>query len=308
MRILLATDFSTDAETARALIAGMAVPAGSAVRVVHAVEPLPMVAAFAPAAVTTISEGAERQAREQLRTAAAGLEGPGRTVDVAIGYGRGADVVIDEALAFHPDLIVMGSRGRGAIASAVLGSVSAEVIDRAPCPVLIARKKTLSAVLLADDGSASAALGAALVTAPFLRGTAVRVVSVVDSPYPLLTGDPTGAGTMAAVSAYEEVLPILREAHAKVARERVASLAAAGVTASAEIREGDTVAELVASAVDHRDDLVIVGSRGKTGIRRLVLGSVARGVLFAAPCSVLVAHPPAPARVAEDGETAMARR
>ncbi len=308
MRILLATDFSGYAEIAGALVAGMALPAGSAVRVVHGVEPLPMLSAFAPAAVTTIAEGVERESRDRLHAAAAGLEGPGRSVDVALGYGRGADIVIDEAEAFHPDLIVMGSRGRGAIASAVLGSVSAEVIDRAPCPVLIARKSTLGGVLLADDGSRSASLGAALVAAPYLRGAAVRVVSVVDAPYPLLTGDPTGAGTMAAISAYEEALPILREAHGKIAHDRVASLAAAGVSASAEVREGDTVAELVASAVEHQDDLVIVGSRGTTGLRRLVLGSVARGVLFAAPCSVLVAHAPVTASVAEDGETAMARR
>ncbi len=292
MRVLLATDFSGYAETARVLVAGLALPAGSTVRVVHAVEPLPLISAFAPAALTAMAEGAEEQARAQLRSAAASLAAPGRSVDVALGSGRAADVILEQTSGFHPDLIVMGSRGRGAIASAVLGSVSAEVIDRAPCAVLIARTSALRAIVLAEDGSVSSARGAALLGSAFLRGANVRVVSVVDAPYPLAVGDPTGSAAMAAVRMYEDTLPVLRDTQAKIARERVAALAAAGVAATSEVREGDAAAELIASAVEHHADLIVVGSRGETGLRRLVLGSVARSVVHGAPCSVLVAHAP----------------
>jgi nucleotide-binding universal stress UspA family protein len=54
---------------------------------------------------------------------------------------------------------------------------------------------------------------------------------------------------------------------------------------------GDAVAELLATAEDLGADLVIVGSHGRTGFRRLVLGSVSEGVVRGAGCPVIVARP-----------------
>ncbi|HEV8654675.1 MAG TPA: universal stress protein, partial [Candidatus Limnocylindria bacterium] len=95
-------------------------------------------------------------------------------------------------------------------------------------------------------------------------------------------------GTYAAVQAYYDSLPALREATAKVARERAAALVAAGLAATSEIREGDAAAELIAAAAEAHADCIIIGSHGRTGVTRLFLGSVARAVLFDAPCSVLI--------------------
>jgi nucleotide-binding universal stress UspA family protein len=62
----------------------------------------------------------------------------------------------------------------------------------------------------------------------------------------------------------------------------------AGLEADAEVREGDPAHEIVLSARHHGAGLVVVGTRGQTGLRRLILGSVARKVLLHAPCSVLI--------------------
>jgi nucleotide-binding universal stress UspA family protein len=62
----------------------------------------------------------------------------------------------------------------------------------------------------------------------------------------------------------------------------------AGLQADAEVREGDPAHEIVLSARQHGAGLVVVGTRGQTGLRRLILGSVARKVLLHAPCSVLI--------------------
>ncbi len=55
-----------------------------------------------------------------------------------------------------------------------------------------------------------------------------------------------------------------------------------------ELREGDPAGEIVAAAREDGADLVIMGSRGHTGVTRLVLGGVAHAVLTHAPCSVLI--------------------
>lgn len=292
MRILLATDFSHYAETARSLARSLPLPAGSRIRVVHAIEPVATVAMFAPAAIATLTEAAEAEAKAEVMKAARDLERDGVTVEAVVGFGRAADVIVDEAQAFAPDLIVIGSRGRGGVATSVLGSVSAEVVDRAPCPVLVARRNGLGTIVLAEDGSSYAAAGArTLVDLPIFRGSRVRVVSVVDVPFPVVFADPTATSTaVEAFRAYEDAMPKLRETHGAFARDRAATLVAGGLLATAEQREGDAASEIIAAARELGAGCIVVGSRGQTGLRRLMLGSVARAILFHAPCSVLVVH------------------
>ena len=292
MRVLLATDFSTNAEKARDLVAGLALPTNSAVQVVHVIEPMPYVNAFAPLPMLELSDYAERELRGELETFVRPLLAPDRNVERVLPFGRAADIIVGEATHHGADLIVIGSRGRGGVASMILGSVSAEVVDRAPCPVLVARTRTLHRILLAEDGSPNAALGAALIAslAP-LRSLPVRVVSVAETGLPYAaTMDPLASS--AAVEAYYDALPAFREERERLCRERAAQLRKAGVNATSEFREGDAAAELIKAAAQDKSDCIVIGSRGKTGVTRVALGSVARAVLFHAECSVLVTHAP----------------
>ena len=290
MRILLATDFSAYADTARSLVNSMALPEGSRIRIVHAIEPMTTVAIFASAAL--LNDATEREARDLVQTTESFLTAPGRQVDGVIGIGRAADVVIDECEGFKPDLLVVGSRGRGGIATTVLGSVSAELVDRSPCPVLVARTNRLAKVVLAEDGSASAVAGARAITdLPAIASCKVRVVSVVDARFPIVLADPGLPQTaLDAFREFEDSLPQLRAAYAAFARERAEALSSAGISATWEQREGHAAAELLAAASEQHADCIVIGSRGHTGIRRFMLGSIARSVLFHAPCSVLIAH------------------
>jgi len=292
MRVLVATDFSDKARIAHALVKSLALPAGSQIHVVYAIEPITTVQVFAPSALLTISQAAQEEAASEAKREAKALERPFVESTAYVGLGRAADVVLAEAESFRPDLLVVGSRGHGGIASAVLGSVSAELVDRAPCPVLIARTKTLSSLVLAEDGSAYASAGARVIRdIPALAALPVHVVSVTDAPFPRLAIDPSATGaSLAAYRAYEETLPKFRAAHEALARDRAVALRTAGIDATHSMREGDAGAELIAAAAERKADCIVVGSRGQTGIRRLALGSVARSVLFHAPCSVLVVH------------------
>jgi nucleotide-binding universal stress UspA family protein len=290
MRVLIATDFSPHAEDAVKIVRGMPLPSGSTVRVLHAIEPFAEVATLNPVAINTFAETAMAQVNSELDVIAARLGAPGCVVETISVLGRVADAIVEEAERAKADLIVMGSRGHRAVTSALLGSVSAEVVDRAPCPVLIARGPSLRTVILAEDGSETADAGARLLSAlPALSRLEVRVVSVIDAPFPsLLVGTDAPMATYAAVQAYSESLPALRDATAKIAHDRAAALTAAGIAATSEVREGDAAAQLIAAATAARADCIVIGTHGRTGVARLFLGSVARGVLFNAPCSVLI--------------------
>jgi nucleotide-binding universal stress UspA family protein len=309
MRILLATDLSSDSEIAQTLVMGMPLPAGSRIRAVYAVEPLSATATFAVMPLPEMPSDIADDARRELAKIARTLQRACVTIETAARTGRAADVIVDESLEFGPDLIVMGNRGRGAIASTLLGSVSAEVIDRAPAPVLIARRPTLAGVVLAEDGSESAAAGARFVAAyaPFAN-TAVHVVSVTDVPYPVVLADPTGTSTaVEAYATYQMSVEATRARQEAALSARLLALRELRITTTGERREGDAASELIAAAAARRADCIVIGSRGQTGLRRFVLGSVARSVLHHAPCSVLVAHAPAPTEPA-DRELVSSRR
>jgi nucleotide-binding universal stress UspA family protein len=67
---------------------------------------------------------------------------------------------------------------------------------------------------------------------------------------------------------------------------------ASGPEARAAVRTGVPYREIVALALDERADLIVIGSHGRGGLNRMLLGSVADRVIRLAPCAVLAVHPP----------------
>jgi nucleotide-binding universal stress UspA family protein len=85
----------------------------------------------------TVAQDAARQALERTAEAIAGLA-PG-SVELVVEAGPAGSVICDLASERGVDVIVVGSRGRGAFKRAVLGSVSTHIVHSAPCPVLVVR-------------------------------------------------------------------------------------------------------------------------------------------------------------------------
>ena len=186
------------------------------------------------------------------------------------------------------DLVVVGSRGHGTIESMLLGSVSAEVVDHSPAPVLVARSDQATRVVLAWDGSSWARRAADLLrTSPIFAGSNVRVVSVTDVEVPWWTGFPE-AGSAELMPMYLDAMDASRKQHDELARAMTSELQAAGLTAEADRRAGDAATEILVAAGAFKADVIVMGTRGRTGLTRLVLGSVARNVLQHATCSVLI--------------------
>lgn len=292
MRVLVATDGSPSAGIAVDLVAATEWPAGSAIRVVEAIEIgaglyggpwLPVT--FGP--TDTLEAELRHAAQESVDKARARLARPGLDVTAEVLRGRPAGEIVDAAKAMEADLIVMGSRGHGTIESMLLGSVSAEVVDHASAPVLVARGRSTARVVLAWDGSECARAAADLIRDwPILARSSIRVVSVADIEV-WWAGFPD-AGALQAMPVYLDAADDSRRAHGALVREMVAELGAAGLQAEPDRREGDAATEIIAAARESKADLIVLGTHGRTGLRRLMLGSVARNVLYHAPCSVLV--------------------
>lgn len=295
MRILLAVDGSASSIQARDLVAALPWPEGTSLTVLTAYV-LPStwfadVSAGAGAWLDEADAALRAQVADELTRIAAPLHGHGWAVEEKVVRGRAADAVLSTADEMNADLIVLGSRGHGQIQSMLLGSVSAEVADRARQSVLVARGARVSQLLVATDGSAgSDPIPEVLGGLGVFRSLPAVALSVapVDSPtFALLVGLYTQGS--------EELAPGrdgLREQHRGYALSLAERLTAAGIPAEAGVRDGDAAREITAEASERGADLIVTGSRSLRGLDRLLLGSVARNVLLHAHASVLIVRGP----------------
>jgi nucleotide-binding universal stress UspA family protein len=292
MRVLIAYDGSAGSTEAVALAESTAWPNDSRMRVVTVIEP-PVTAISGPldrgvAYTPELDEAITTSANAVLREAVDRLGSPDRSVDGQVLRGRPASAIADHARDFDADLVIIGSRGHGTIASLLLGSVSSEVVDHAPCPVLVARNTSVHGVVFATDESTSARAAEEILAGwPIFAGAPIRVVSVAEVIHPWTTGI---APTMyqQALDAYAADLREAKVEHERIAEDAAARLREAERSADAEMRAGDAAVEIVAVAAQQAADLIVLGSRGRAGLTRILLGSVARNVLSGSAASVLI--------------------
>lgn len=295
MRILLAVDGSASSDRARDLVAALPLREGGRVRIVSVAPShadllgLPWALAAVPDA-EQIEHDVVRRHRDAIESAEREIRSARSDVIVEpmLLRGRPATVIIEEARAMPADLVVVGHRGHGVWESALLGSVSAEVVDHAPCPVLVARDERLGPIVLADDGSPSARAAETLLTEwPIFTGLPITVLAVAADGYPYAEGFSTGGVAEWAIG-YAPTPDELQRSVGAEAASAAERLSRADFTAEARTRVGDPAHEIIALAREIDAGLVVVGTRGQTGLRRLLLGSVARKVVLHATCSVLV--------------------
>lgn len=170
-------------------------------------------------------------------------------------------------------LIVLGSRGLGAVERFLLGSVSTQVTLHAPCSVLIVKQppRPLSRVLFATDGSKAS--DKAL---KFLLQEITPQES--DGPITVLV---------------THVMPFLKYPEVKDAgkaalRRCVTKLAKAGYRVEEVLQLGDPAEEIINVAKHQRADLIVTGAKGRGAVARFLLGSVSTKLVQHSPCSVLV--------------------
>lgn len=287
-RILAATDGSPDAAEALEWLIHLPLPPEAAIEVVSVLpNPLPHEALAAMPWGELRAESERLVADACRRLAKRWANATGRVLE-----GDARQAIVAAATLAGSDLIVLGARGLGAVASFLLGSVSLGVTRHAPCPVLVCKgpARPVRAVTVAHDGSADAGAALDFVSRlPLPPALALRLVAVVEPPRYPSTAPGVLAGTLKA--ALQEIenerrceLERMLAPAADALRRRLGRVATATPT-------GPPAATILREAEAHDSDLIVVGARGLGAFERLALGSVSEAVLRHATCPVLVVRP-----------------
>lgn len=193
------------------------------------------------------------------------------------------------AEAAHAALVVVGHRGTGGFAGLHLGSVSANVAAHSRVPVVVHRPiegepKGRIVVGASSSENGRLALEWAVAEAAY-RGATLEVVHAWTSP---VVAFPTGVAFDPAL-----ITEVEKAAQADVDAMVQAARGDHDVEIVTTLAEGPSAGVLLEAA--ERADLIVVGTRGRSGFKALLLGSVSTKVLHHAPCSVAVVPLPQPA-------------
>ncbi|MDA8099195.1 MAG: universal stress protein [Nitrospiraceae bacterium] len=282
-RLLLATDASLHSEGAIREAIRLAKQCGSTLEAISVIETNPEYEALAPKSI----EKAEKAAREHLDAVAGRAKSEGVSCSVAVLEGEDSyRSVVDEAVKQKTTMIVMGRRGRTGLKRLVMGSTTARVIGHAPCTVLVVPRAAtveFKSVVVATDGSRySAAAASEAIGIAKRNGSKLTVVAVV----PAEIATPTDVDFVAdrrELIAEREMQEA--EKNAKAVKEAAAK---EQVNVKAFVMTGKPADAIMEAAKDANADLVVVGSHGRTGLEKLLMGSVAERVIVLASSAVLV--------------------
>ena len=289
-RIVVPTDFSDTAETAITLASGIADYYGSGLDLVNVVDAT--VYAYAGYPFASLSKELMAGAETSLNK----VKVPAKSAKVSryLLSGTPAREVVDHAKRHKADLIVIGTHGHGAVARFLLGSVADRVVHEADCPVIVTKKpkgkvkhpkaksKPFTRILFPTDFSETSnkALAQAVAfTEDF--DAELFVLHVIDD-------------SLISTHVQEErtiILRELRKAALAEMRNQLPKHLIQNFETIAAVKRGDPGKVAAAYAETNHCDLIIMGTHGRTGLQRMLIGSVADKVLRRAKCPVYLVRP-----------------
>ncbi len=190
--------------------------------------------------------------------------------------------IIELADAENYDLIVMGKKGMSLIEKAFVGSVTSRVIGYSRQDVLVipyGAKVSWKNILIATDGSLygeAAARKAIEIAARY--HSEIKALSVVDVTVEFM---------LRANEVYKSLV-VKAKGFTDSIKEKASS---AGVKSESLVRDGEVYKVIIDTAKEHQTDMIVMGSLGRTGIKRLLMGSTAERVLGNATFPVLIVKP-----------------
>lgn len=246
-----------------------------------------------------------------------------------LAYGSPGSALCYAAAAWSADLIVVGSRGRTGLGEIVLGSVSNYVIHHAPCSVVVIHARSSVALACAapeqdrnsqekplavtDSPTVTTALNRILI--PLDRslasvealedaialakshGAALRLLHVLADGEPGSPRTPLFSHSQYMIQPSSVVLDQYKQEWNKYVDDwwvwlqaRVKEIQAEGIEASCDVSQGLAGGQICQAAQTWNADLIVMGARGLSGLKELLVGSTSNYVSHRAPCSVWLSH------------------
>jgi nucleotide-binding universal stress UspA family protein len=280
-KILLGDDRSDHASAALALLEDLPLAAGTDVTVFRA---------FSPNQATdlVLMEDALNQTCNRLKR-------KGLAAHPELLLGIPTVKFLKHAEEQKPDLIIIGAKGLRATTGILVGGVAQQVVEYAPCPVLVVRAPYhgIHEVMVVTDGSASSQHTLEFLSQlPLPNGARLWVMHVLppQTISMIYMETPMGSAPIGMLDTEQVAAQAAREEKDGQALldEALATLRAAGKPATGILKRGDAATEIMAMARQQGIDLLITGSRGHSPIREWMMGSVSRKLVHYSGCSVLV--------------------
>lgn len=297
-RILFATDFSVGTLPARAYAAYWTSTFGAELKVLHVFETYPVLAAYPmapnPMADTPMIESMQSEVSRRLDQLANELGRCGVRATSMQVRGIPSEEVIKAADADRADLIVLGTRGRTGLEHILLGSTAERVVKGAPCPVM-----TVRSALVAPSHDRPIAIKHILVPIDFSDCSldaleyAIPLAKRFEAPVTIVhVLEWASVGVDFSVVDLAEGTKVRKETETRLS-DLAAVIRAQGLSVETVIRSGGAPADFVLECAGERGaDLIIMGTHGRRGLSRLLVGSVAEGVLRQAACPVMTVKTP----------------
>lgn len=274
-RILCPIDFSELSHTAFEFACSLARAYQAHLLIMH-VGTEPTVPPIGGVSILTPEEY-EASLRESLKQYQTEAESASSETLVVLGQ-QAAERITSAARDNEADLIVMGTHGRSGISRALLGSVAEKVVRTAPCPVITLkapmrqRGKLRFRTILHPTDLSEASSSAFQVACNLAKHHRARLIILyVESPG-------SRPDTWSRKDEIEsELIECLRSHH----------LLKNGADVAYEVVHGSPGEMILDIADSHQADLIVMGTHGRTGLRRLAMGSVAEAINRKAKCPVL---------------------
>jgi nucleotide-binding universal stress UspA family protein len=283
--ILVPTDLSPHADLALDAAREIARRSGARLELVHAFHLPPDAAPYLTQAALSSMRG---EVREGLDARAARAREAGIACDVRWVDAPPAHAIAEAAAKCAADLIAIGSHGRTGARYALLGSVAARVARAAPCPVLTVKQRPepgfhLAKIAVAMDFSPEArrALAGARALAQLWGPVHLALVHARYVPPDLA----------AVIAEHGDAMLRADEQAARDLEALLFELQDAGLSAEYVSENGHPAEVLQRVAARIGADLIALGTHGRRGLSRALLGSVAEHVLRSAPVAVLTVGP-----------------
>jgi nucleotide-binding universal stress UspA family protein len=270
-RLLLASDASEFSEGAIREAINLAKTCSSKLYVISVAEE-PDIREFADSYPLAAVEKLETAIREHLESVQERAKKEGVSCEVILSRGpEPYKYIVDEAAKNNVELIIMGRHGRTGVTRIMMGSVTAKVIGDAPCKVLVVprfARISLETILVPTDGSLFSEIA---------TREAISIAKRVGS-------------SLIALSVYK------RDANFKLAEASVGMVKEIaereGVKVEALTLKGEPYVVIIDTVEKKKAGFMVVGSHGRTGLERLLMGSVTERLIGHAGCPILIVRKP----------------